>query len=566
MDNFNTIQTRNDFADFLKIPRNKLTHILYIKKPESYYSTFEIPKKDGGTRTICAPSGDLKSLQIRLSNALWKHLKESRASRNSQPNISHAFEEKKGIISNAKIHRNKRFVLNMDFESFFDSVHFGRVQGYFEKNKDFLLPREVAIVIAQIACYNGCLPQGAPSSPIITNLICQVLDMRLLKIAKKYKLDYTRYADDLTFSTNDRTFLVKQEQFIKEISSAISHAGFRVNEKKTRLQYKDSRQEVTGLVVNEKINVNRTYVRETKAMAHQLYSTGQFTINGKVASIYQLEGRFSFINQLDAYNNKIDGKKHDAYHLNGRELQYRTFMFYKNFYAHEIPLIITEGKTDRRYLKAALMKFHASYPSLIQKDKNGHFIFKVKFFKKSKRWRYFFNISLDGGDAMKTLYHYFIGAKGATDYYSYLRKISNREQTSPVIFLYDNETISKRPLNTFLNEENRFTSQKEELKEHLSLKLLPDSKLFLLTNPLVDGKQECEIEDLFTPELLDLVIDGKSFSRNDKINKKTHYGKEEFSQYVLSNYQSIDFNGFIPLLDALDNIIKNNSVPIITSV
>ena len=72
---------------------------------------------------------------------------------------------------------------------------------FYEKNKDFLLPREVAIVIAQIACYNGCLPQGAPSSPIITNLICQVLDMRLLKIAKKYKLDYTRYADDFSFST-----------------------------------------------------------------------------------------------------------------------------------------------------------------------------------------------------------------------------------------------------------------------------------------------------------------------------------------------------------------------------
>lgn len=566
MDKFNTIQTRNDLADFLKVPRRKLTHILYIRKPDSYYRTFEIPKKNGGTRTICAPSGDLKSLQIKLSNALWEYLKELRASQNIQPNISHAFEKEKSIVTNAKIHRNKRFVINMDLESFFDSFHFGRVQGYFEKNKDFLLPRQVAIIIAQISCYNGHLPQGAPSSPIITNLICQVLDMRLLKIAKKYKLDYTRYADDLTFSTNDRSFLIKQEQFIKEISDEISKSGFSVNEKKTRVQYKDSRQEVTGLIVNKKINVNRAYVRETKAMAHQLYTSGQFTINGESASINQLEGRFSFINQLDAYNNKIDGEKHDAYHLNGRELQYRTFMFYKNFYAHELPLIITEGKTDIRYLKAALMKFHAKYPALIQKDKNGHFVFSVKFFQRSKRWRYFFGISLDGGDVMKGLYHYFIGAKGATNYYSYLRKISNREQTSPVILLYDNETSTKRPLNAFLSEENRFTSsQKEELKKQLYLKLLPDSKLFLLTNPLVEGKQDCEIEDLFAPELLNLVIDGKTFSRNDRANKEKHYGKEIFSQYVLSNYQSIDFQGFIPLLDALDNIIKASKTSVVAS-
>lgn len=123
----------------------------------------------------------------------------------------------------------------MDLECFFDSFHFGRVCGYFEKNKDFLLPREVSIIIAQIACYNGRLPQGAPSSPIISNLICQVLDMHLLKIAKKYRLDYTRYADDLTFSTNNRVFLDSYEDFIKETTALILKAGFTVNKKKTRI-------------------------------------------------------------------------------------------------------------------------------------------------------------------------------------------------------------------------------------------------------------------------------------------------------------------------------------------
>lgn len=559
MEKFSEIQTRNDFADFLRIPRSKLTHILYVKKPDSYYETFEIPKKNGDTKTICAPSGDLKSLQSRLADALWEHQKIIQTSTNNSPNISHAFEKEKSIITNAKVHRNKRFVLNMDLENFFDSFHFGRVQGYFEKSKNFSLPREVSIIIAQIACYHGRLPQGAPSSPIITNLICQILDMRLLKIAKKYKLDYTRYADDLTFSTNDRNFLDNEESAIKEISAEISKAGFTINEKKTRLLYRDSRQEVTGLVVNKKISVNRIYVRKTKAMAHQLYTAGEFTIDGVPASIRQLEGRFSFIDQLDLYNNKLDEAKHDAYHLNSRELQYRAFMFYKNFYAHEIPLIMTEGKTDVRYLKAALMNLHDKYPALIEMDDMGKFVFKVKFFQRSKRWKYFFGISLDGGDAMKVLYRYFTGKKGATDYFSYFQRISGREQLSPVVLLYDNETESKKPLKAFLSEDAGITDiQKQELKKNLFLKLLPDSKLFLLTNPLTTGKTECEIEDLFAPDLLGLVLGGKTFSRKDKPDKDKHYGKDIFSEYVLANYQSIDFRGFIPLLDALNSIVESD--------
>ena len=149
-------------------------------------------------------------------------------------NISHAFEKRKSIITNARIHRNKRYVINLDLENFFDSFHFGRVLGYFEKNKNFMLPHEVAVALTQLVCYQKHLPQGAPTSPIITNLICQILDFRLLKIAKKYKLNFTRYADDLTFSTNDKKFLDLKEHFFKEITTDILRAGFSVNNRKTR--------------------------------------------------------------------------------------------------------------------------------------------------------------------------------------------------------------------------------------------------------------------------------------------------------------------------------------------
>lgn len=337
MKKFCDIQSRNNLADCLGIPHRKLTHILYGKKPDSYYTTFEIPKRNGDPRTICAPSGDLKTLQVKLTNLLWSYQKSIWEEKGIKPNISHAFEKEKSIITNAKIHRNKRFVLNLDLENFFDSFHFGRVQGYFEKNCNFKLPHEVAVILAQLTCYQGRLPQGAPSSPIITNLICQAMDIYLLRVAKKYKLDYTRYADDLTFSTNDRHFVEKQEKFLAEAIAAIKRAGFSINEKKTRLQFRDSRQEVTGLIVNKKLNVNHAYVRKTRAMAHQLYSTGEYLIDGVPGTIRQLEGRFSFIDHLDHYNNILDPQeiKHDAFHLNGRERQYQAFIFYKYLFAND---------------------------------------------------------------------------------------------------------------------------------------------------------------------------------------------------------------------------------------
>lgn len=168
------------------------------------------------------------------------------------PNISHAFQKEKSIITNAQIHRNKRFVLNIDLENFFNSFHFGRVKGFFEKDKNFKVPPDVALIIAQLTCYQGVLPQGAPSSPIITNLICRILDLRILKLAKKYKLDYSRYADDLTFSTNIRSFDAQEKEFLSVLETEIKRAGFKINTKKTRLQFNNSRQEVTGLIVNKK--------------------------------------------------------------------------------------------------------------------------------------------------------------------------------------------------------------------------------------------------------------------------------------------------------------------------
>lgn len=559
MTRFCDITSRNELADFLEIPRKVLTYVLYVEKVEGFYTTFTIPKKNGDTRTIKAPYGDLRAIQKKLACELEKYQQEIWASKKIKPNIAHGFQKQKSIVTNAKIHRNKRYVLNIDLQDFFDSFHFGRVRGFFEKNRDFALPIEVATVLAQLTCFEGCLPQGAPTSPIITNLICQILDNRLLKIAKQYKLDYTRYADDLTFSTNDKTFVEHWEEFVCAVQKEIERAGFKINENKTRLIYKDSQQKVTGLVVNEKVNVAQEYFRRTKAMAHSLYKTGEFTIDGQAGTLQQLEGRFSFVNQLNWYNNKQDGKEHNFGTLGGREREFKRFLFYKFFYGNDTPIVVTEGKTDPRYLKAALKAMYKDYPNLITKSVNGKFEFKITFFKRTKRLTYFLGIQKDGADAIQSIYKYFVGGKkregkNYPNYFAYFQRMGTQPK-KPTILLFDNEMESKRPLKKLLDEQKITKEQIEKLRKELYLKVFDNGNLYLMTNPLIPGKDECEIEYLFSEETRSTLIGGKSLCLKDKYDTQKYYGKEIFSQYIIDHFDQIDFSGFRPLLDTLTSVV-----------
>ncbi|MGM0861950.1 MAG: retron Ec67 family RNA-directed DNA polymerase/endonuclease [Bacillota bacterium] len=551
---FNDIETRNDLADFLKIPKSQLSYLLYFKDVNNSYTSFDISKKNGGIRKIKAPTDELKEIQRKLAEALYKH----REKKQNKNNISHAFKKDKSIITNAKIHRNKRFVLNIDLENYFESFHFGRVRGFFANNKNFLLPMKVATVIAQISCYDGKLPQGAPTSPIISNLISEILDRRIMKIAKKYKLYYTRYADDLTFSTNDKNFLNLQTEFYEEISEEITNSGFKINDKKNRLQFRDSRQVVTGLIVNKKINVNRIYYKETRAMAHQLYTHGKFEINGEPATLNQLEGRFSFINQLTWYNNKIDGEKHTFYNLSSRELQYQKFLFYKYFFANSKPLIVTEGKTDIAYLKSALKNLYAEYPNLINRNSDGTFEFKVSFLKKTKRLAYFLKINQDGGSALNNIYDFYNDSKRNKSTPNYLRifkELSNTSPENPVILMFDNEIKSegKKPIGSFLNHAKLNFKKKTKLSNDYMVDIVDN--LYLLTVPLVKGKSECDIEDLFDDGALSQIIDGKEFTKENDYDHSKYYGKEIFSKYVESDYSNINFDRFKSILDNMNFII-----------
>lgn len=560
MAELNTITSRNDLADYLNIPQSKLSYILFKKGVNSYYIEFDIPKKSGGFRHICAPTEDLKNVQRQLANVLWEHQKSIYEEFGIKPNISHAFEKEKSILSNAKIHRNKRLVVNIDLKDFFDSFHIGRVCGYFEKNKYFNLPHGAAVTIAQLACYQGRLPQGAPTSPIITNLICQVLDMHLLSLAKSYRLDYTRYADDMTFSTNDKSFLGKWDSFYNELEREIKKSGFLVNEAKTRIAYRNSKQVVTGLVVNKKISVDHEYCRRVRAMAHSLYTNGSYVVDGVAGNIPQLEGRFSFIDQIEQYNIAIDSAgKHDSFSLNGREKQYQKFLFYRYFFDCDKPLLITEGKTDVRYIKAALKNLYTEYPELIQPDGKGNFIYRIKFLKRSDRFKNLFGLALDGADSITNLYDYFAskGKNKRTNYLDFFLRITKRTPKNPVIFVYDNEIAdNNKPLCKFANHAKLDKDQKKMLSNNLFLRLTSEGNLFLLTNPLAEGTRESEIESMFTNETRNIKLSGKALSLDSKFDQNKYFGKDHFSNYVLKNYSKIDFSGFRPFLNKIREILQ----------
>ena len=557
MKNLSEVTNRNELADFLGIPRKKLTHILYVKKPDSYYMQFEIPKKSGEPRIINAPTGALKSVQKRILFALEKMTSDESV---YKTNISHAFQKKRSIITNAKIHRNKKIVINFDLNDFFGSFHFGRVCGFFQKNQHFKLPYEVAVAITQLVCFNGALPQGAPTSPMITNLISQIMDVKLLKLAKKYKLDFTRYADDLTFSTNDKKFLEKYDEFHEQLKRTISFLGFEINEAKTRLQFCDSHQTVTGLTVNKKVQVPRNYYKRVRAMAHSLYKNGSYNIDGEEGTINQLEGRFSFIDQLIKYNNKNDGKKNRLGTFCAREIDYQKLLYYKYFFAAVKPLLVTEGQTDITYLKAALKNLYMQYPSLISKKEDGTFEFKVSFLNRTDRLSYFLGYSKDGADAMGCLYNFFKTSKSKEypNYYEYFLKISGSKAHNPVIFIFDNELETKdKPLKKFFDNYVKDEETKKKMKTQLYAHLLKSTNLYSVTNPILDvSSKEAEIEHLFSDEVLETKIDGKPLSLSGDYDKSKYYGKVTFSKYIMDNYKTIDFTNFKTILDNISKIVQ----------
>ncbi|WP_144778177.1 reverse transcriptase domain-containing protein [Marinobacter maritimus] len=257
----------SDLASLLGTTHSKLNYTLYSFPLEYSYTKFTIEKKNGSSRQIRAPNPKLKIIQKRLKNHLEKLYRPHSAAT--------AFVAGRGIVDNAKRHIKRECVFNLDLDSFFDYIHFGRVKGLLVA-PPYNLRDDTAKLIAHICCLNGRLPQGAPTSPLISNMVARSLDHKLSRLAKKYKARYSRYADDITFSFQKKTdgiIFHVDEGVVKpsvELVDIIENAGFLINIRKTRVQYYDQRQVVTGLKVNSVVNVDRRYIRTTRAMLFSL--------------------------------------------------------------------------------------------------------------------------------------------------------------------------------------------------------------------------------------------------------------------------------------------------------
>ena len=192
---------------------------------------------------------------------------------------AHGFVAGRSIVSNAQQHcsKGKTFVFNVDLKNFFPSITFVRVRGLF-MSPPFSYPYSVATVLAHTCCFRGLLPQGAPTSPIISNLVCRGLDGDLQKLAQECRATYTRYADDITFSFTAKRSQDLPDRIVKLVGSAYSvgesleqivtsHA-FAINPDKVRLHSKHGRLEVTGLTVNQFPNVQRSFVDQIRGMLH----------------------------------------------------------------------------------------------------------------------------------------------------------------------------------------------------------------------------------------------------------------------------------------------------------
>ncbi|WP_434765792.1 reverse transcriptase domain-containing protein [Pseudomonas triticicola] len=275
----------DNLCRLLKVEQDKLLAFLY-KKKSSHYVSFFIPKKNGTRRTIKAP----KRVMKRLQRELLVHLEKFYSPKSS----SHGFVKGRSIKTNAQVHAGKRYVFNIDLKDFFENVHFGRVRNLFMA-EPFKAPHNVATVMAQICCSEGRLAQGAPTSPLISNMICRKLDAQLQALAKSGKCHFTRYADDISFSfTSTLRHLPRDIVEISEdrraipgrmLEEIIKANGFTINSEKTRLQHRSQRQMVTGLVVNEVPNVTRDFVRLTSSMINALKRYGAELAEAKYLEI-----------------------------------------------------------------------------------------------------------------------------------------------------------------------------------------------------------------------------------------------------------------------------------------
>jgi retron-type reverse transcriptase len=325
---FAVLQSKEDLVKLLSDAKNmlycekcepiQLKSLTYYANPvlcKKRYQTFTIKKKSGADRTIHAPVKGLKSI-LRSLNFLFQCVYEPHEA-------ATGFVLEKSIVDNAKKHLGKNYVLNMDLKDFFHTfdrnrVKMGLMYEPFNLNGD---KEPLAFLLASLCTHpfeiDGelkiVLPQGSPTSPTLTNILCNKLDRRLRGLANRFGATYTRYADDITFSSFHNIYV--DEEFNKELKRIIEEdQKLVINPKKTRLQKAGFRQEATGLIVNDKVNVRKRYVKQIRMWlyywekygyekAEQIFKRDYIADKGHVKNINAhlvnvLDGKLEFLKMV----------------------------------------------------------------------------------------------------------------------------------------------------------------------------------------------------------------------------------------------------------------------------
>lgn len=545
-----------ELARLLDFQTKTLSYIAWGTPSAAKYSTFDIPKRSGGKRTIHAPSPQLKLAQGKLSTLLQACEKEIEEELGVKHPVAHGFKQGRSILTNADVHRRQRYVLNFDLTDFFGTINFGRVRGFLLENRNFKLHRDVATIIAQIACHEDRLPQGAPTSPVISNLIGNILDIRLSKLARAHGCAYSRYADDITMSTSQPQFphaiarqLLATPNWVvsKEVEEAVKACGFKINHAKTRLLHRRSRQDVTGIVVNRHVNVNTDYRRAVRAMVNNLCSTGTYhreksivvTEDTTMVSVDgtrpQLEGMLGFLLQVERYR-RADELPPPT--LSSTELLLHRFLFFTTFASNDKPVILFEGKTDNIYISGAIRRLGASYPLLMAPGSKD---LLVKLLPHTKTRERIF--SLTGGDNPLTNF--------IISYRENYRRIKAPKGANPVIVIFDNDNGSNAVI--------------AAIKKHYKLEMPNGTQylrvydnLYVLLTSSKGSASHC-IENFFSAATLAKTLSGKKLNLSNKKLKDDEYGKAWFAEKIVKPYyKDIDFSNFKQLLDPICEIINSH--------
>jgi RNA-directed DNA polymerase len=307
------IGDQRELASYLGVPDSLLSYLLR-KPPPERYSSFRIPKRRSGYRVIQAPNPRLKEVQRRLAS-VFEDLR--------QPgDVAFGFARGRSIFDHAWRHHSKRWILTVDIKDFFGSIEPARV------SKRLMLPpiglnEDLAQIVADL-CGDGIgLPQGAPTSPVLSNYVCESMDLELLALSEQAGCRVSRYADDICFSTDEERIskiisTIEGDEIVvgDRLRMLFERHGFSLNQSKTRLVQRSERQLVTGLLVNNGVTMPRAWKRQLRTLVHLLNERGQDgaqqVLNDWGASSFRkgnpsdigamVEGKRNFLAWLDEMN------------------------------------------------------------------------------------------------------------------------------------------------------------------------------------------------------------------------------------------------------------------------